>query len=106
MIDNIGTFLYKFDLIGISPQLWIFNNNRYKSLFSLITSINILLFSIIFTMFSIAQYLKFDSPIIVYSKGNDEKTKRELFLKDTLFMFQLKMLAFIIFSSIYIKGNS
>ena len=89
MIENIGAFLYKFDLIGISPQLLIFNNNRYKSTFSLITSINILLFSIIFAIYSFVQYLKFDSPIIVYSKGNDEKTKRELFLKDTLFMFQL-----------------
>ena len=67
----------------------IFNNNRYRSTFSLITSINILLFSTIFAIFSIIQYLKFDNPIIVYSKGNDEKTKRELFLKDTLFMFQL-----------------
>ena len=89
MIDNIGAFLYKFDLIGIIPQLFIFQNNRYKSTFSLITSINILLFSIIFTIYSIVQYLQFDSPIIVYSKGNDEKTKREVFLKDTLFMFQL-----------------
>ena len=89
MIEKIGTFLYKFDLIGISPQLLIFKNNRYKSAFSLITSINILLFSIVFAIYSFVQYLIFDSPIIVYSKGNDEKTKRELFLKDTLFMFQL-----------------
>ncbi len=89
MIKKIGAFLYKFDLIGISPQLLIFNNNRYKSTFSLITSINILLFSIAFAIYSFVQYLKFDSPIIVYSKGNDVKTKRELFLKDTLFMFQL-----------------
>ena len=89
MIKKIGAFLYKFDLIGIIPQLFIFQNNRYKSTFSLITSINILLFSIVFTIYSIVQYLQFDSPIIVYSKGNDEKTKREVFLKDTLFMFQL-----------------
>ena len=89
MLKNIGTLLYKLDLIGITPHLLIFNNNRYKSTFSLITSINILFFSIIFAIYSIIQYLKFDSPIIVYSKGNDEKTKREFFLKDTLFMFQL-----------------
>ena len=89
MLKNIGALLYKFDLIGITPQLLIFNNNRYKSTFSLITSINILFFSIIFAKYSIIQYLKFDSPIIVYSKVNDEKTKREFFLKDTLFMFQL-----------------
>ena len=48
MLKNIGTLLYKLDLIGITPQLLIFNNNRYKSTFSLITSICIL-FSLCFT---------------------------------------------------------
>jgi len=37
----------------------------------------------------LVEYFKFDSPIISYSKGNDKKTKREFFLKDSFLMFQL-----------------
>ena len=35
------------------------------------------------------QYFKYESPIISYSKGNDKKTKREFFLKDSFLMFEL-----------------
>ena len=89
MIAKISGILYNFDLIGPTPQLYIFNNNRYKTIFSFIVSLIIILFSIFFTIFSIVQYFKFESPIISYTKGNEKSTKREFLLKDTFLMFQL-----------------
>ena len=89
MIAKISGILYNFDLIGPTPQLYIFNNNRYKTIFSFIVSLIIILFSIFFTIFSIVQYFKFESPIISYTKGNEKSTKREFLLKDTFLMFRL-----------------
>ena len=54
MIDKCKSLLIKFDLIGLSPQLYIISKKRYKSFFSSIISILIILFSIIFALF---QYL-------------------------------------------------
>ena len=89
MLAKITNILYNFDLIGPSPQLYIFNNNRYKTFFSFIISLIIILFSVFFTIFSLVQYFKFESPIISYTKGNEKSTKREFLLKDTFLMFQL-----------------
>ena len=89
MLVNISNILYKFDLIGPSPQLYIFNNNRYKTVLSFIISIIIILFSVVFTIFSLAQYFKYENPMISYTKGNDKSVKREIPLKDTFLMFQL-----------------
>ena len=74
MIEKLKSFLYKLDLIGASPQLLIFKNKRYKSVLSLSSSILIIILSLIFTIFSINEYLKFDSPSIIYSRNNDEET--------------------------------
>ena len=89
MLAKICDILYNFDLIGPSPQLFIFNNNRYKTFFSFIISLIIILLSVFFTIFSLVQYFKFESPIISYTKGNEKSTKREFLLKDTFLMFQL-----------------
>ena len=89
MLAKISNILYNFDLIGPSPQLFIFNNNRYKTFFSFIISLIIIMFSVIFTIFSLVQYFKYQSPMISYTKGNDKSTRREFLLKDTFLMFQL-----------------
>jgi len=89
MLTKITNILYNFDLIGPSPQLYIYNNNRYKTFFSFIMSIIIILFSVLFTIYSLVQYFNYGSPMISYTKGNDKSTKREIFLKDTFLMFQL-----------------
>ena len=89
MLTNFTDILYNFDLIGPNPQLYIFNNNRYKTFFSFIISLIIILFSVFFTILSLIQYFKFESPIISYAKGNDKNNKREFLLKDTFLMFQL-----------------
>jgi len=89
MLSKISNILYNFDLIGPSPQLFIFNNNRYKTFFSFIISLIIIMFSVIFTIFSLIQYFKYQSPMITYTRGNDKSTNREILLKDTFLMFQL-----------------
>ena len=86
---NIKSTLFIFDLIGKNPQLFIFNNKRNKSIASSLISIIIMLLSITFAIFSLFDYLKYESPNIVYSKNNDEKTKRNFLKKDFLFMIQL-----------------
>ena len=89
MVKSCKSFFYKFDLIGANPQLYIFNDERYKTKLSLFISIIILLFSIGFTTYSLVEYFKYDNPSVVYSKDNDENTERIIYIKDTLLMFQL-----------------
>ena len=89
MIDKCKSILITFDLIGSSPQLYMFNNKRYKSFFSSIISILIILFSIIFALFSIFDYMKFQSPIVAFSKDSDLNTERQIMLKDIFLMIQI-----------------
>ena len=89
MLKNCKSFLFTFDLIGVSPQLLIFNNKRYKSILSSIISIIIFLFSLAIIIFSLIQYLKYQNPIISYSKGNDEETERTMVLNNSFIMFEL-----------------
>ena len=81
--------LYKIDLVGASPQLLIFKNQRYKSILSLVISIVIIITSIIFTTLTLIDYFKYQNPIVVYSKDNDQETNRKINLKDSFLLFQL-----------------
>ena len=87
MFNKYKSFLYTLDLIGPSPQLLIFNDKRYKSIFSSLFSILIILFSIFFILYSFIEYSKFDNPFITYYKDNDEITNRTIQIKDTLLIF-------------------
>ncbi len=89
MFKKCRSILYSFDIIGSTPQLLIFNNSRYKSTFSSIISLLVILFSIIYTIFSLVVYFKFDNPIVLYTKGNDNGTIRSFLAKDTFLLFQL-----------------
>ena len=89
MAKKCKSFFYFFDFIGTSPELYVFHNTRYKTFFSSILSIIIIIFSSFFTIISLIEFFKFESPIVSYSKGNDKTTKRELFLKDFFLMFGL-----------------
>jgi len=44
MVNKCQSILYFFDLVGTSPELYVFNNNRYKTIFTSILSITVLLF--------------------------------------------------------------
>ena len=89
MINNFKSFLFLFDLVGTSPQLLIFNEKRYKSILSSLISIIIIFASISFAIFSLTEFLKYNSPIVGYSKANDEKTNRNYLLKNLLLLFQI-----------------
>ena len=86
MFDSL---LYKIDWVGASPQLLIFKNQRYKSIFSLVISILIIITSIIFTILTLIDYFKYQNPIVVYSKDNDQEANRKINLKDSFLLFQL-----------------
>ena len=89
MSNKYGSFIYTFDLLGLVPQLRIFNNSSYKSFFSIIISLIVLFLSILFSIYSIVIYARFENPIVTYSKDNDKFTDRRILLKDTLLMFKL-----------------
>ena len=89
MKNNIESFLFLFDLIGPTPQLFIFNNKRYKSIFSSIFSLLVIFISCYFAIISLVEYLKFDDPMISYTKDNDEETIRSYSLNDLILIFQL-----------------
>ena len=89
MKNKYNSFLYTFDLIGPAPKLFVYNNDRYKSLLSSFISIIIISFSIIFIIFSLIEYFKYKNPTVIYSKSSDDIIKRTIFLKDSFLMFQL-----------------
>ena len=89
MLNKITNFIYNFDVLGPSPKLYIFNKERYQSIFSLIISILIILMSIIFILYSLIDYITNDKPTVVYSKSNDKNEQRKMKLKDMLLMFQI-----------------
>ena len=86
MLESI---LFKIDLVGTSPQLLIFKSQRYKSFISLIISMVIIITSIIFIILALIDYFKYQNPIVVYSKDNDQETNRKIYLNDSFLLFQL-----------------
>ena len=89
MCLNSPDILYIFDILGPSPKLLIFNNERYKSFVSSIISIIIIIVMIMISIIFIVQYFDYDSPMVSYSKSNDKSTNRAINLKDTLLIFQM-----------------
>ena len=84
MCTNSKLFLCAFDFMGLIPQFRILKYDNYKSIFSTIISIIIILSSIAFSIYSIIDYIKFNNPSISYLKKYDNNT---IFLKDNLFKF-------------------
>ena len=85
---NAKLLFYSFDFIGLVPQLRIFKYDSYKSIFSTIISIIIIISSIGFSLYSIIDYIKFNNPSISYLKRYDNASNNTILLKDTLFMFK------------------
>ena len=88
MAKTYKSIIFKFDFIGIIPQLKIFNNNVYKSIFSSIFSIIIIVFSVAFGIFSFIDFIN-QSPIIDYYKANDFTTNKIIEINDSFIMFQI-----------------
>ena len=79
--------LLKCDFIGLTPQLHILNEKSYKSIFSAILSVLLIIFSLIFLLYSFVEYVN-QNPNVEYYKNNDNLTNKTVILSDTLLMFQ------------------
>ena len=89
MFQTCKSLIYRFDLIGPIPQLMIFTNIRYQSLLSSIISIIIIFISLLFGIYSLIAFCRYENPNIAYTKANDKNTKREIYIKDAPLLFQL-----------------
>ena len=87
MVGKCRKVLYSFDLLCQPPQFRIFNEEKYKTSFSLVLSIIIIFILISFTLFSIIDFFKFKNPSIIYYKDNNKSTNRTFLIKDTLLIF-------------------
>lgn len=105
MLKRLKNIIYTFDLIGPTPQLLIFNKKRFQSIPSFFISIIIIIISLIFAIISIIEYLKYENPIISFTKANDEETRREIFIKDTPLLLSLVDAQNFSLGGYYFEGN-
>ena len=84
---KIKSLLFKTDFIGFIPQLRILEETRYKSLFSSILSIIIIIFSVAFIFYSFVDYLN-QNPNVLFYKNNDLITNKTYTISNSLLMFQ------------------
>ena len=87
MALKIKPLLLKCDFVGFIPHFRILNEFRYKSVFSSILSLLIILFSIIFILFSFIDFIH-QKPKIEYYKSNDYETNKTFLISDSLLMFK------------------
>ena len=87
MAFKFKSLLLKSDFIGFIPQLRIFEETRYKSAFSSILSIIIIIFSVAFVFYSFVDYLN-QNPNVLYYKNNDLITNKTYTISNSLLMFQ------------------
>ena len=86
---SIKNLILQCDLLGPTPSLTIFKDNRYKSLKSAIISIIGIIGIIAFSVYSIYDFFMFNNPSIIYFKDNTQAKKMTVNLNDILFMFRL-----------------
>ena len=79
--------LLKCDFIGAIPEFRILDETRYKSIFSSILSILLIVFSIVFVIYSFDEYLN-QNPKVEYYKNNDHTTNKTFVISDSLLMFK------------------
>ena len=89
--------LLKCDFIGCIPEFRILDETRYKSIFSSILSILLIIFSFGFVIYSFIEYLN-QNPKVEYYKNNDNSTNRTFVISDSLLMFQYGFLCLPDFS--------
>ena len=111
MAITFKSTLFKIDFLGIVPQLKILNNNIYKSMFSSIISLIIIIFSVAFVIYSFMEFMN-QKPMIDYYKSNDFITNKTIKISDSFIMFQIwvndcdnMMKANISFESFYYSNN-
>ena len=87
--NSIKNFVSKFDLLGPTPSLTIFNDHNYKSFKSAIISMIGIFMLSAFCIYSIIDFFKFDNPTIIYFKDSTQTKSTTFNLNDILFMFQI-----------------
>jgi len=93
MANSFKSILFNIDFLGIIPQLKIFNSKIYKSIFSSIFSILIIIFSVGFGIYSLIEFIN-QNPMIDYYKTNDFITNKTIQISDSFIMFQIIALNF------------
>ena len=99
MVFKSKQILLKCDFIGFIPSFRILDETRYKSIFSSILSILLIIFSFVFVIYSFIEYLN-QNPKVEYYKNNDNSTNRTFVISDSLLMFQY---GFLCLSDFYVK---
>ena len=87
MVFKIKPLLLKCDFIGFIPQFRIMDDIRYKSIFSSLLSIILIVFFIAFASYSFIEYVH-QIPKIEYYKNNDYGTNKTFTISNSLFMFK------------------
>ena len=80
--------LFKLDFLGIIPQLKIFNNKIYKSIFSSILSLLMIIFSVAFGIYSFIKFIN-QKPMIDYYKSNDFNSNKAIAISDSFIIFKI-----------------
>ena len=88
MNKNFKSILFKFDFLGITPQLKILNNKIYKSIFSSIFSLLIIIISVFFGIYSFINFIN-QNPMIDYYKSNDFNINKTIAINDSFIMFKI-----------------
>ena len=87
---KLKRILWKLDFIGPIPEIRILNDSRYKSIFSSLISIMLILFSIIFISYSFEEFVN-QNPKVEYYKNNDYSTNKTFKISDSLLMFRFSL---------------
>lgn len=91
MVKTFESILFSFDFLGIVPQLKILNSSIYKSMFSSLFSLIIIIFSVAFGIYSFIEFIT-QNPMIDYHKNNDFITNKTIKISDSFIMFKINAL--------------
>ena len=80
---------FNLDILSNPPSLRIFGNYNYKTTWSTIISIIVIIFSFGFSLYAFLDYFHFEMPYIFYLKSNNYNKTFSLNLNETLLMFKI-----------------
>ena len=86
---NKNRMFFKLDFLSSPPNLRIFGNKNFKTTWSSIISIILIISSLTYLIYAFTIYLKFDDPNIVYIKESVKEKKLSVNLNETLLMFRI-----------------
>ena len=88
-MSNKKSLFFKFDILSDYPKLKIFGNYNYKTTWSTIISILVIIFSFGFALYSSLKYFDFEEPNIYYWKNSVHDKNLTIKLNETLLMFKI-----------------